>query len=53
MEDFVAWQHIQNGLFTVKSAYHAEWDYQFRRKEKGTLRVESSESVQCERNCGN
>jgi hypothetical protein len=43
MEDFVAWQHTKNGLFTVKSAYHAEWDYQFGRKEKRTLKVERSE----------
>jgi hypothetical protein len=27
MQDFVAWHHTKTGLFTVRSAYHAEWDY--------------------------
>ncbi|PNT70332.1 hypothetical protein BRADI_2g10133v3 [Brachypodium distachyon] len=37
MEDFVAWHHTKNGLFSVHSAYHAEWDYQFGRKERNCL----------------
>ncbi|XP_014755959.1 uncharacterized protein LOC104584065 [Brachypodium distachyon] len=37
MEDFVAWHHTKNGLFSVCSAYHVEWDYQFGRKERNCL----------------
>jgi hypothetical protein len=31
MQDFVAWHLTKTGLFTVRSAYHAEWEYQFGR----------------------
>ena len=31
MEDFVAWRFTKNNMFTVRSAYHAEWDHQFGR----------------------
>lgn len=29
MEDFVAWKYTKNGLFTVRPAYHVEWNHQF------------------------
>ena len=28
-EDFVAWYKTKNILFSVRSAYHIEWDHQF------------------------
>jgi hypothetical protein len=29
MEDFVAWRFTKNGFFSVRSAYHTEWESQF------------------------
>jgi hypothetical protein len=34
MEDFVAWYRSDDGIFSIRSAYHAEWDYEFGRKER-------------------
>jgi ribonuclease HI len=34
IEDFVAWRYTKNSLFSVGSAYHGEWKYQFGRKER-------------------
>lgn len=28
MEDFVAWKFTKNGLFSVRSAYHVQWNHQ-------------------------
>jgi hypothetical protein len=28
-EDFVAWHHTKNYIFSVKSSYYIEWEYQF------------------------
>jgi hypothetical protein len=28
-DDFVAWHHTKNYIFSVKSAYYIEWDHQF------------------------
>jgi hypothetical protein len=39
MEDFVAWHYTSNGIFTVRSAYHAEWDYRFGQNERIALGV--------------
>ena len=32
MNDFVAWNLTKNGIFSVRSAYYAEWEAQFGRK---------------------
>jgi hypothetical protein len=32
MTDFVAWHLMKNGIFSVRSAYHAEWEMQYGRK---------------------
>lgn len=32
MIDFVAWSHTKTGLFSVRSAYHCEWEYQYGNK---------------------
>ncbi|XP_071674470.1 uncharacterized protein [Lolium perenne] len=32
MDDFVSWHYNRNGLFSVKSAYHLEWNHQHGRK---------------------
>lgn len=32
MEDFVSWNYNRTGIFTVKTAYHMEWDQQHGRK---------------------
>jgi hypothetical protein len=32
MEDFVSWNLTKNGIFSVRSAYFAEWDHQHGRK---------------------
>ncbi|XBI13774.1 hypothetical protein VPH35_140465 [Triticum aestivum] len=29
MDNFVAWQHTRSGTFSVRSAYHVEFDHQF------------------------
>jgi hypothetical protein len=34
MDDFVAWRHNKNNLFSVRSAYHGEWKHQFGEKER-------------------
>jgi hypothetical protein len=34
MNDFIAWHHTKNRIFSVRPTYHAEWDYQFGRKER-------------------
>jgi hypothetical protein len=39
MEDFIAWNFTNNGLFTVKSAYHMEWEYRYCRRERRALGV--------------
>jgi hypothetical protein len=28
MADFIAWNHSKLGIFTVRSAYYTEWEYQ-------------------------
>jgi ribonuclease HI len=33
-EDFVAWHFNKIGLFTVRSAYYRQWDYQFGRHDR-------------------
>jgi hypothetical protein len=43
MDDFIAWHHTINGFFTVRSAYHVEWDYRFGRQERRALGVGRSE----------
>ena len=44
MEDFVAWHHNNNGSFSIKSAYHIEWDFQHGRKLTRTRPHDSSAS---------
>ena len=29
VEDFVAWQHTRTGTFSLRSAYHVEFEHQF------------------------
>ena len=36
MLDFVAWSHTKSGIFSVRSAYFVEWDYQHGRKLRRT-----------------
>ena len=40
-EDVVAWHHNRNGLFTVRSAYHSQWEYKFERRRTGEGRYAS------------
>jgi hypothetical protein len=42
MEDFVAWHWTKSGLFTVRSAYHAECDYQFGRHNPNVMDIGGS-----------
>jgi ribonuclease HI len=42
MEDFVAWHWTKSGLFTVRSAYHAEWEYQFGRHNPNVMDIGGS-----------
>jgi hypothetical protein len=39
MEDSIAWHGNRNGMFSVRSAYHMEWQHQYgsqaRRREAG------------------
>jgi hypothetical protein len=37
MEDFVSWNHTKTGMFSVRSAYHLEWDHQHGRKLRRTM----------------
>jgi hypothetical protein len=49
MEDFVAWHYTSNGIFTVRSAYHAEWDYRFgqnERKSPGRVEIRNQSNVE-------
>jgi hypothetical protein len=32
MEDFVAWRYTKTSMFSIWSAYHGEWNHQFRNK---------------------
>lgn len=32
MTNFLAWRHTKNGLFSVRSAYHCEWENQYGNK---------------------
>jgi hypothetical protein len=41
MEDFMEWQYSNLSIFSVRSAYHVEWDHQHRRKMLRTNRVGS------------
>uniref|UniRef100_A0A453R7C6 Reverse transcriptase zinc-binding domain-containing protein n=1 Tax=Aegilops tauschii subsp. strangulata TaxID=200361 RepID=A0A453R7C6_AEGTS len=34
MTDFIAWSYTKNGLFSVRSAYSVEWNYQYGSKLK-------------------
>lgn len=34
-EDMVAWQHTKDGVFTVRSAYHAQWGHKLARRFQG------------------
>jgi hypothetical protein len=34
-EDFVAWHHNRNGLFSVRSAYHVQWKHRFGERQRG------------------
>lgn len=45
-EDFVAWRHTKNGYFSVRSAYHAQWDHQFRRMERNSEIAEGANDNQ-------
>jgi ribonuclease HI len=36
MEDFVSWNYTNTGIFTVRTAYHIEWDHQHGRKLRRT-----------------
>jgi hypothetical protein len=42
MEDFIAWHYNKNGVFSVKSAYHVEWDFQHGQKLRRTNGVGNS-----------
>jgi hypothetical protein len=42
MQDFVAWHLNKTGLFTVRSTYHAEWDYQFGRHHPNVMEIGES-----------
>ena len=42
LEDFVAWHYNKTGFFSVKTAYHMEWDHQHGRKLRQTNSVLSS-----------
>jgi hypothetical protein len=43
MDDFIAWHYTNNGIFSDRLAYHAEWDYQFGRRERRALGVGRSQ----------
>lgn len=45
MEDFVARHNTKSGMFSVRSAYHAEWSYRFGRHERNLLGVEGSHII--------
>jgi hypothetical protein len=34
VEDFIAWHYSKIGIFSVKSAYHVEWEHQHGRKSR-------------------
>jgi hypothetical protein len=42
MEDFVCWNHTKTGMFSVRSAYHLEWDHQHGRKLRRTIQQGST-----------
>jgi hypothetical protein len=42
MEDFIAWHYNKNAVFSVKSAYHVEWDFQHGQKLRRTNGVGNS-----------
>jgi hypothetical protein len=44
MDDFAAWHFNKNGIFTVKSAYYVEWEYQHGRKIQRSSLFGSSRS---------
>ena len=51
-EDFLAWHFTNNGLFTVRSAYHAEWDYHFGRHNPDAMNIGGSHGSDVWKNCG-
>lgn len=40
--DFIAWQFTKTGCFSVKSAYHAEWQAEYRRRAQRRDRTSGS-----------
>jgi hypothetical protein len=42
MQDFVSWHLSRNGIFSVKSAYHREWEFQHGAKLRRTSNYGSS-----------
>ena len=44
MTDFVSWHYNKNGVFSVKSAYYQEWDYQHGRKLRRTNLFDATSS---------
>jgi hypothetical protein len=43
MQDFVDWHFTKSGLFTVRSAYHVEWEYQFGRRNPNIMHISESQ----------
>jgi hypothetical protein len=43
MQDFVAWHLNKIGLFTIRSAYPAEWDYQLGRHHPNVMDIGKSQ----------
>jgi hypothetical protein len=46
VQDFVAWHLTKMGFFTVRSAYHAEWDYQFGLHNPNVMQIGESQGGQ-------
>jgi hypothetical protein len=36
------WHHTKTSLLTVRPAYHAEWEYQYRRQSQNAMEIDGS-----------
>jgi hypothetical protein len=42
MDDFVSWNATKSGIFSVRTAYHLEWDHQHGEKLRRTMQQGSA-----------